>query len=209
MDVKVRLDNKVHTWKFPNSMIQSVVSNLGEDSESCRRIVKNIVVRLASILESQQLQGTVTDVEVICLMHIRTQEGLPEPIKKAVTEVLDAWKAAEESISPEARRGLRVAERMIPILLSCQNREEFDKYFTQVIYPNVEEKHVKAIVRFFNVLGEWATKEEPPVKEDSHYIEKYILRIFNNHVVPFMAVKKKEVIAKRFRTAADTMSEYV
>lgn len=209
MEVKVRIRGTMHKWAFPHTMIQTVQAMIGEGAEECKTILKTIVVRLAGVLESEKLEGTVSDVEVVCLMHIRNQKGLPPDMEKVITAVLDGWKNAEESISDHGRKGLRVVERVLPVILTCQNREAFDKYFASTVYPCIESGEIKAIAKFLRVLAQWVTSEEFPVKPDSHYIEKYLERVFKNVLSPILAVKKPEVVAKRLLTTADLVEDYL
>lgn len=208
MDVKIKFRGAMVTWKFPPGMIQTGMGLLGEDEAVTKRVLRNLIVRLATVIDSGNLEGAVNDAEVVCLMNMSALKDLPEDFKSAIDAILDGWRTAEESISGEARTALRVTERIVPVLLGCANRDEFEKFFSQDVYPNCESGEIKTMARFFQVLAEWTEASELPVKADSHYIEKFLERVFKTHVRPAFASKKKAIVAKRLSVAASTISEY-
>lgn len=129
------------------------------------------------------------DVDVLVLQHLLSESAVAVD-RAALTDLLDAWKAAESSLKPAVRVAIRLIDRMLVAVLAAKNKEEFAAWFTREVAKRLTDEQGKFLASFLEELTNWTALGQADVSEHKHYLESTLKDVFDKRVLPAKGGRK-------------------
>ena len=129
------------------------------------------------------------DVDVLVLQHLLSEAAVAVD-RTALTELLDAWKAAESGLKPAVRVAIRLIDRMLVAVLAAKNKEEFAAWFARDVAKRLTDEQGKFLASFLEELTNWTALGQADVSEHRHFLELQLKDVFDRRILPAKGGKK-------------------
>ena len=146
-------------------------------------------VSLKKLLTPSPEVPLMQDVDVLVLQHLLSEAAVAVD-RTALTELLDAWKAAESSLKPAVRVAIRLIDRVLVAVLAAKNKEEFAAWFTRDVAKRLTDEQGKFLASFLEELTNWTALGQADVSEHRHFLELQLKDVFDRRILPAKGGKK-------------------
>lgn len=146
------------------------------------------------------------DIHVFMASRLLEDESAPID-HEAIATVLDAWRCAEGQLNPDARRALRLLQRLTMEVLHAKNKDDFETAFHEQYAPLLSQKAAAFARTYMEVMQWWAEGGSTPA--DGHYLENVVSKVYTEATATLGAKKKPDYIKKRLGAAKDVLDSYV
>ncbi len=131
------------------------------------------------------------------------------PIDRASIElVLGAWRAAESSLQPDARKALRLTGPICKMVLRADNKPAFQEQFDLELLPRLPTKTAQFLRTFVEAIQRWHA-DEPAPGPGAHYLENVVFNVYDSVVAVVVAEKGDVFVQKRLAAAKDALDSYL
>lgn len=131
----------------------------------------------------------IQDVDVLILQHLLAEPAVAVD-RTALTELLEAWKAAESSLKPAVRVAIRLIDRILVSVLAAKSKEDFAAWFTRDVSKRLTDEQGKFLASFLEELTNWTALGQADVSEHRHFLELQLKDVFDKRILPAKGGKK-------------------
>lgn len=149
------------------------------------------------------------DVHVFIANKMLEDEGAP--IDRASIELLlDAWRTAELSLWPDARKALRLVAPLCTMVVRAKDKRAFEAQFDAEMLPQLNAHNSANYLRtYLEAIQAWQELAAPLPTSNAHYLENMVYHVFKTIIVPVQQEKGLAFVKKRLTAAKDALDSYL
>ncbi|KAK9826944.1 hypothetical protein WJX74_001228 [Apatococcus lobatus] len=149
------------------------------------------------------------DVHVFVANKMMEDEGAPID-RKSIEMLLTAWKKAESSLQPDARKALRLVAPICTMVLKAKDKQAFDRQFDGQLGLRLGSSKVTNFLRMYvEAIQGWQGGTAPPPGAKAHYLENMVHHVYRSIVCRVQEDKGEVFVKKRLAAAKDTLDSYL
>ena len=169
-----------------------------EDARQLCGIVRASFRHINAVLAQKVANPELDEVDTLLMCHLidKPEAGLNADRLKLL---LDAWEAAESSLSLSARRALQVCRQLVEAVLRSADKAAFDALSPGLV-KGLDDEDAKLCAAYVLVL-----RDEKPASRRAaatqHYLQRRLARIRSTTVQPALDTRGRAWVDKRLTAA--------
>lgn len=149
------------------------------------------------------------DVHVFIANRMMEDEGAPID-RQSIEMLLTAWKKAESSLQPDARKALRLVAPVCTMVLKAKDKQAFDRQFDGQLGLRLGSSKVTNFLRMYiEAIQGWQAGAAPLPNDKAHYLENMVHHVYKTIVCRVQEDKGEVFVKKRLAAAKDTLDSYL
>ena len=168
-------------------------------------VVSESIAKLLAMMAGDG-QPLMQDIDVFTAQKLMAEPAAAID-SQALEGILEAWQAAEGSLRPEARVGVRLLETVVREVMTCSSREVFVKWFAKDLAPRAKPTQARHLRAYLDVMRTWLEDGAGWTGGDGHYLEHVMRDAFTRLVLPTLQSRKRAFCLKRMQVALETVDD--
>lgn len=170
-------------------------------------LMADMVERLVHITQTDA-PPVLLDADVFLAQVLAADPGDLQVEPERLTQLVEAWKAAESSVKRDARLAMRLLDKVVQQVMGSANRDAFNDWFKGMT-SNMTDGQGMYLRMYLDRLLEWTQAGKADVGEDPHYIANVLKSVFDRHLNTVAATKKGKAYGlRRVQVARDALDQH-